>query len=124
MSTPAELVYESPSLRILEMSSPVGIRLVGHVELGDRAELERVLKRMFGIHRDLYVDVADVEFMDVGGMRTIFDVGAYVADDGGRLILLDPNTLIQRLINICTGISLARVEVARRADIPELTGQS
>jgi hypothetical protein len=40
---------------------------------------------MFGVGRDLYVDLA------VGGMRTIFDVGAYVADDGCRLILIDPN---------------------------------
>jgi hypothetical protein len=37
MSAPAALIYESPSLRILDMDIPIGIRPTGHVEVSDRA---------------------------------------------------------------------------------------
>ena len=71
----------SPSLRILEMTAPVGIRLIGHVDLSDRDELKRALKRMLSARRDLYIDLAKLEDADVGGMRTIFVVRRSIGVD-------------------------------------------
>ena len=124
MSGQAEVIYASPSLRILEMTAPVGIRLIGHVDLSERDELERALKRMLTVGRDLYVDLSELEYADVGGMRTIFDLGAYIADDGCRLILLDPNPVVHRLIQICAGFAPTTVEVKQRSDIATVTGQA
>jgi anti-anti-sigma factor len=124
MSVQAEVIYESPSLRILEMTAPVGIRLIGHIDLSDRDELERALKRMFSVRPDVYIDLSELEYADVGGMRTIFDAGAYIADDGCRLILLDPNPVVHRLIQLCAAFAPTTVEVMRRSDIAKATGQA
>lgn len=123
MSGSAEVIYASPSLRILEMTAPVGIRLIGHVDLSDREELERALKHMSAARRDLHVDLSALEYADVGGMRTIFDLGAYMADDGCKLILLDPNRAVQRLIQICAELAPTTVEVKRRSDTA-VTGEA
>jgi hypothetical protein len=57
-------------------------------------------------------------------MRTIFDAGAYIADDGYRLILLDPNPVVHRLIQICGALAPTTVEVKRRSDIANVPGQA
>ena len=124
MNGQAGVIYESPSLRILEMTAPVGIRLIGHVDLSDRDELERALKRLISARTDIYIDLLKLEYTDVGGMRTIFDAAAYVADDGCRLILLDPNPVVHRLIQICGAFAPTTVEVERRSDIANVPGQS
>src|SRR5262245_38518948 len=124
MNGQAEVIYESPSLRILEMTTPVGIRLLGHVELSDREELERALKRLFSGRPDVYIDLSKLEYADVGGMRAIFDAGAYIADDDSRLILLDPNPVVHRLIQLCAAFAPSTVEVKRRSDIANVPGQA
>jgi hypothetical protein len=68
MSGQAEVTYASPSLRILEMTAPVGIRLIGHLDLSDRDGLGRVLKRTLSVRRDLYIDLSKLDYADVGGM--------------------------------------------------------
>ena len=70
------------------------------------------------------MDLSELEYADVGGMRTIFDLGAYIADDGCRLILLDPNPVVHRLIQICGGFAPTTVEVKQRSDIAKVTGQA
>jgi anti-anti-sigma factor len=124
MDGQAGVIYESPSLRILEMTAPVGIRLIGHVELSDRDELERALKRLFSTRPDIYIDLSKLEYTDVGGMRTIFDAGAYIADDGCRLILLDPNPVVHRLVQLCAAFVPTTVEVKWRSDIANVPGQA
>jgi hypothetical protein len=124
MSGQAEVIYASPSLRILEMTAPVGMRLIGHIDLSDRDGLGRVLKRMLSVRRDLYIDLSKLDYADVGGMRTSFDLGAYIADDGCRLILLDPNPVVHRFIQICAGFAPTTVEIKRRSDMANVTGQA
>src|SRR5262245_55317537 len=123
MSGQTEVIYASPSLRILEMIAPAGIRLIGHIDLSDRHELEHALKRMLGVRHDLYVDLSELQYADVGGMRTLFDLGAYMADDDCQLILLDPNPAVQRLIQICAELAPTTVEVKRRSDTA-VTGEA
>jgi len=124
MSGQAEVISASPSLRILEMTAPVGIRLIGHVDLSDRDELERALKRMLICWPGPLCGSLRARVR--GRRRDADDLRPrrIHCHDGCRLILLDPNPVVHRLIQICAGFAPTTVEVKQRSDIAKVTGQA
>ena len=79
----------------------VVVTVRGDVDLSEAGELRAVLNdACTGPHRTVAVDVSAVHFMGSTGLGVLADVHQRLADEGRRLLLLDPPEGIQQALAI------------------------
>ena len=80
----------------------------GEVDLATARELRDELERLVqsGCLR-LRVDLAQVSFMDVAGLRALIDARDYLAAIGGELSIGSQSPLVQRLLEMTAMTELA-----------------
>ncbi len=86
--------------RIEKRTGPAGLRLYGSLDVDARSVLDRELENGLRDGRDLYVDLSQLEFIEVGCIHILLDVAAHLELDGCRLFLLSPNPTVRRIIAI------------------------
>jgi anti-anti-sigma factor len=101
MSTDSIVLHDDPVCRIEKSRDPAGLRLYGNLDVDARPILDRELENAIRDGRDLYVDLSQLEFIEVGCVHLLLDVAAYLDLDGCRLVLLGPNPTVRRIIAIC-----------------------
>jgi anti-anti-sigma factor len=111
MTTNSVVLHEDSLCRIEQSTHPSGLRLYGSLGGDARPILERELDEALRDGRDLYVDLAHIDFVSVGCIRTLMDAAAYLQLDGCRLLLLGPNPAVRRIIAICQQTGPRNVEV-------------
>jgi anti-anti-sigma factor len=114
MRTDSVVLHEDPVGRIERTTNPPGLRLYGTLDFHTRSILDRELDYGLRDGQDLYVDLSELEFIDVRCMRTLLDVAAHLELDGCRLVLLGPNLAVRRIIRICREARPGTVDVFLR----------
>jgi anti-anti-sigma factor len=107
----AQTLHDGASFQIIELTQPVGLRLVGRVDVAEHTVLEAAVHRFLDRTGDLHVDLTHLDFVDVGGMRILFDAAACIADAGRKLVFVNPNPVASRLIAICASTGTANIRV-------------
>ncbi|QDN54786.1 STAS domain-containing protein [Streptomyces sp. RLB3-17] len=82
------LLRNEPHLRVISTICPSGLRFEGEIDLCSREVLAAALDEavQFG-SGDLHVDLTDVTFIDVAGIRMMTTVARTLSRDGRRLLL-------------------------------------
>nr|WP_168504732.1 STAS domain-containing protein [Streptomyces sp. S1D4-11]QIY93297.1 STAS domain-containing protein [Streptomyces sp. S1D4-11] len=82
------LLRDDPLLRVISTICPSGLRFEGEIDLCSRELLAAALDEavQFG-SGDLHVDLTDVTFIDVAGIRMMTTVAKTLNRDGRRLLL-------------------------------------
>ena len=101
-----DLLLTGAALQLAVDVEPVGEDLVvvtvrGDVDLSEAGELRAVLNdACTGPHRTVAVDLAAVRFMGSTSMGVLAEVHQRLADEGRRLLLLEPPEVIQQAFAI------------------------
>ncbi len=95
----------------MKTSNPRGLKLYGSIDIAARSVLEHNLKAALREDGDLYVDLSELEFIDVGGMRALLDAAAYLRVDGWWLYLVSPTLTVLRIIRICQDTAANNITV-------------
>ena len=94
----------SAPLRITERSvgDVVFLHLEGHLvfDEGDRILRDRITALVDAGSRSLLVDLHDVTYIDSGGIGALVEMYIYVSRRGGRLVLLRPSHVADRVLHI------------------------
>jgi anti-anti-sigma factor len=72
----------------------------GEVDMATVASFERALERGIDTERDLVVDLSDLTFIDVAGLRALAVAAHRVGQDGRQLRLTRPNHNVGRLLRL------------------------
>jgi anti-anti-sigma factor len=72
----------------------------GEVDMATVAVFERALERGTGPDRDLVVDLSELTFIDVWGLRALARAAAREQAAGRRLALTRPNHNVRRLLRL------------------------
>lgn len=94
-------LYEDRLLQIILVEEPPGLRLIGQADLSHRAVLQSALRRAEQGMSDVLVDMADLEFIDVGGVRQVIDLAAVLALDGRQVLISGVRPSVQRIFQVC-----------------------
>jgi len=86
-------------LRISPLSSRVGLRLDGEVDLLTVASLERALRALAGVDGDVHLELAGLQFIDLSGAAALAAFAASLGQ-GRRLLLQDPPLMLRRMIRL------------------------
>jgi anti-anti-sigma factor len=104
-------LYEDRLLRILLQSDPLALRLVGQADLTHRPALEQALRRAEQAMTDILIDLADLEFIDVGGVRQIMDLAGVLAIDGRKILISGVRPAVQPILQVCLWPQPANLQV-------------
>jgi anti-anti-sigma factor len=72
----------------------------GEVDMATVAAFERALERGLDTERDLVVDLSELTFIDVAGLRVLAVAADRLGREGRRLILTRPNPNVIRLLRL------------------------
>jgi anti-anti-sigma factor len=111
MRTDSVVLHEDPVCRIEKSTNPPRLRLCGTLDVHALTILDRELEDGLRDGQDLYVDLSELEFIDVRCMRTLLDVAAHLELDGCHLVLLGPNPAVRRIIASCQETVPRNVEI-------------
>ena len=112
MRTDSAILHEDSVCRIEKSTDPPGLTLSGTFEGdGGRSILERELELAIRNGSDLHVDLANIEFIDIGCMEKLFDAAANLQRDGCRLVLLGPTMTVRLIIAICRDMLPGNIDV-------------
>jgi len=75
--------------------------LIGQADLSDRRAIEQALRRTEQGVGDALVDLSELEFIDVGGVRQLIDHAAVLGIEGRRVRLTGVRPGIMRIFQIC-----------------------
>lgn len=87
--------------QIERLESERGFRLTGDLDIFSVEAVREVLRPE--LHGTLVLDVAGVEFMDDSGLGLLVGSLKRVVQQGGTLVLRNPNTHIRRVLEL-TGV--------------------
>ena len=85
-----------------------GIRLTGEFDLSNRAVLQGAIDLLAEVGEDVYLDLSELTFIDVGGLRLLADFAAGHAPH--RVVLEEPSDLVRRIFTTVwsgSGLELA-----------------
>jgi len=82
------VLYQDKQLLIMQLSRPVGLRLIGEVDAANVEAVTGVLNTTLTANQgaDVHVDLAGLEFSDVSGIRAL--VAAAERVNGSRRLIL------------------------------------
>ena len=93
----------NPHVRIVSVDSADGIRLELHGEL-DRATALTLALHLLPFERNsaasVVLDLSDLSFVDVGGLKLFLETARRVRAAGGQLILANPSSSVRRLLEL------------------------
>ena len=75
--------------------------LIGQADLSDRRAIEQALRRTEQGVGDALVDLSELEFIDVGGVRQLIDHAAVLGIEGRSVRLTGVRPGIMRIFQIC-----------------------
>src|SRR4051794_2982590 len=83
----------------------VGITFSGEIDMATSDEVVAAVTTALSSHgpRTLYVDLAEVRFMDSSGINALVRCRACVAERGCRLVVTNPQPIVYRVLEI-TGV--------------------
>lgn len=96
---------ENPSLRIITTAigpSPV-VRLTGDLDLATAGLLRGTLRELLAGERpsrNLTLDLAGLDFLDVTGLDVLLDTQRIIAAGGGGLTLRSPRPMVVRMLRL------------------------
>jgi anti-anti-sigma factor len=92
-----QLLYVDQILRIscTVMPGPSVIRIIGEIDRSNSAQVRRTLEQARAIDEDLVVDVGQVSFTDVSGVRELAGFA-----EGGAARVLDTPQQMRRLLTL------------------------
>ncbi|MFF3661219.1 STAS domain-containing protein [Streptomyces olivochromogenes] len=95
------LLRDDPLLRVISTICPPGLRFEGEIDLCSRELLAAALDEavQFG-SGDLHVDLTDITFIDVAGIRMLTTVAKTLSRDGHRLLLHATPPGVHRVIRL------------------------
>jgi len=111
-------LYEDRLLRILLQSDPLALRLIGQADLTHRPALEQALRRAEQAMADVLIDLAELEFIDVGGVRQMMDLAGVLAIDGRRVVISGVRPAVRPILQVCLWPHPANLQV-KNASEPE-----
>jgi anti-sigma B factor antagonist len=85
-------------------TDPEGLALAGELDAHTAPLLAEQLAELPPGDGKVVLDIAKVEFMDSSGLRVIIDVHQRATDAGRTLVLRNPSSAVQRLLEI-SGLS-------------------
>lgn len=109
-------LYEDRALRILLLEAPLELRLIGQGDLSHRAAIERALRRTERGVSDLVVDLTELEFIDVGGVRQLIDHAGVLGIDGRSVRITGASVAVLRVFQVCLSTSPSNLFIETRAD--------
>lgn len=78
-----------------------GMRLVGELDLATVAVVDTLVRQQIAAgHLDVQIDLSDLEFCDVRGLRGLMDARRRLAAAGGDLTLTAPRPLLARVAGL------------------------
>jgi anti-anti-sigma regulatory factor len=95
------VLYEDRALRVLLLEEPLGLRLIGQADLSHRAAIEQALRRTERGVSDVLVDLTELEFIDVGGVRQLIDHAGVLGIDGRSVRITGARLGILRIFHVC-----------------------
>ena len=104
-------LYEDRLLRILLQSDPLALRLIGQADLTHRPALEQALRRAEQAMTDVLIDLAELEFIDVGGVRQMMDLAGVLAIDGRQVVISGVRPAVQPILQVCLWPHPANLQV-------------
>jgi hypothetical protein len=76
MSAGSIVLHKDSVCRIEKSTDPAGLRLYGSLDVDARSILDREVENALRDGHDLYVDLSQLEFIEVGCMHTLLEVAA------------------------------------------------
>jgi len=76
------------------------LRLRGEVDIATVDAFDLALERAMDAGSDLVVDLSDLTFIDIGGLRTLAAAADRMNDDGRSLRLTSPRPHLRRIIGL------------------------
>lgn len=106
-----DALYADQVFQILTIEQPRGLRLVGQADVSHREILRQQLEQAAQPDSDLFIDMASLDVMDVGGMRLLLDIAVMLAVDGRKLVIGFPRPAVLRTLRICNWDNLGNLQI-------------
>jgi anti-anti-sigma factor len=87
-------------LEITAIACPAGLRLRGEIDISTLPSLELALELLHAQGGDVVLDLTDLTFIDVAGLRTLAYTAAALTATGRRLHLAHPSPQLCRLAGL------------------------
>jgi anti-anti-sigma factor len=100
--TTSHPAYDDRVLRITYVGSPASLAIAGDIDEYTHAALVDTLRKLTdGLH-EIHINLADVAYCDLAGLRAIILLAGGRADDGGgtRLVLHEVPGLVKTVLRI------------------------
>lgn len=105
-------VVASPVLEIVPLDEPRGYGLVGELDLATAPQVSEVLRRECSQPGHVVLDLSKLRFMDSSGLHAIIQACERL-DTNDKLILRNPSTPVQRVLDIAGVDSVPGLRVER-----------
>jgi anti-anti-sigma factor len=90
LSTEGREASSAKTLRITIITDPPGLAFAGDVDFRSLDEFTTAVSHAVDAYRgDVHLDLSQVEFIEVSGMRVLADVSRRLAQENRRLVLKD-----------------------------------
>jgi len=91
------------------------VRLAGELDASTARELRAHVRAARDERAPLLLDLADVTFIDLSGLRVLLDASRAAAETGWPFFIVRPSSMVERLIGLTgTATELALVESGER----------
>jgi anti-anti-sigma regulatory factor len=111
---------------LLSEGPPLVLQLTGQADLSDRRAIERALRRTEQGVGDVLVDLSELDFIDVGGVRQLIDHAGVLGIEGRCVRLTGVRPGIMRIFQVClsTRPPNLRIEDPTGHDLPKPNGRT
>lgn len=92
-------VYADKQLVVTHTTCPVGIKFAGEIDASNSDSVGRAMAAATSGEGDLHVDVCDLQFCDISGIRA-FVSSAEAMPEGRRLLLHGMPALLETVIKV------------------------
>jgi len=92
-------VYADKQLVVTHTTCPVGIKFAGEIDASNSTSVGRSIAAATSTEADLHVDVCDLQFCDISGIRA-FVAAAEAMPAGRRLLLHGMPALLETVIKV------------------------
>lgn len=95
------VVTSDRQLRVVRTIRPHGLRLDGEVDLANVEIVRQSLRAVAEDGAEVTVDVTDLAFIDVAGLRVVVEGAAELAACDGHLLLVGTSRQLRRILRLC-----------------------
>ena len=107
-------IYSDTILQILPTMDPLGLALVGDVEVSNVQAVERALAGLTTTAGDVHLDLSGLLFCDLGGLQAIVRA-AQALEPGRRLVLSGIPRSLERVLEIVNWAPLPNLSITSAA---------